>query len=77
MIVSRHQNVGQNKVLLINNKFFENVEKFKYFGTTVTKLHPRRNEEQAKFEVMFAIILFRICLPVSSLKTLILKPVKP
>jgi len=36
MVVSRRQNAGQNRNLLIANKYFENVEQFKYFGTTVT-----------------------------------------
>jgi len=36
MVVSYHQHVGQNHNLLIVNKFFENMVKFKYPGTTVT-----------------------------------------
>jgi hypothetical protein len=36
VIVSNRQNVGQNHNLLISNKFFENVTRFKYLGTTVT-----------------------------------------
>jgi hypothetical protein len=36
MVMSRHQKVGQNHNLMIANKSFENVIKFKYWGTTAT-----------------------------------------
>jgi hypothetical protein len=36
MLLSRHQNVGQNRVIKIANRSFENVSHFKYLGTTVT-----------------------------------------
>jgi hypothetical protein len=36
MLLSRHQNVGQNLVRKIANRSFENVSEFKYLGTTVT-----------------------------------------
>jgi hypothetical protein len=36
MVVSRHQNAGQNYKILTDNKFFENAAEFTYFGTTVT-----------------------------------------
>jgi hypothetical protein len=36
MFISRHQNVGQNRDIKIANRSFENVPRFKYFGTTVT-----------------------------------------
>jgi len=36
MVVSRQQNVGQNHNLLITNKSFENLTKFKCLGKTVT-----------------------------------------
>jgi hypothetical protein len=37
MLLSRHQNVGQNRDVKIANRSFENVSQFKYLGTTVTK----------------------------------------
>jgi hypothetical protein len=39
MLVSRHQNVGQNRGIRIANSMFENVSQFKYLGTAVTNQH--------------------------------------
>jgi hypothetical protein len=36
MLLSRHQNVGQNRDIKIANRSFENVSQLKYLGTTVT-----------------------------------------
>jgi sorting nexin-29 len=36
MLLSRQQNVGQNRDTKIANRSFENVSQFKYLGTTVT-----------------------------------------
>jgi hypothetical protein len=36
MVVSRHQNTGQNHNLLIANKSSENVARFVYLGTAIT-----------------------------------------
>jgi hypothetical protein len=36
MLISRHQNVGQNRDIKLANRSFENVLQFKYLGTTVT-----------------------------------------
>jgi hypothetical protein len=36
MLLSRHQNVGQNWDIKIANRWFENVSQLKYLGTTVT-----------------------------------------
>jgi len=33
--MSRHQNAAQNYSLLTDNKLFQNVAKFNYFGITV------------------------------------------
>jgi hypothetical protein len=35
MLLSRHQNVGQNRDIKVANRTFENVAQFKYLGTTV------------------------------------------
>jgi hypothetical protein len=37
MLLSRRQNVGQNRDIKIANRSFENVSQFKYLGTTVKK----------------------------------------
>jgi hypothetical protein len=34
--MSHHQTTGQNHYIKVANKYFENVAKFKYLGTTVT-----------------------------------------
>jgi hypothetical protein len=36
MIMSRHPNSGQNQNIRIANESFENVEKFRYLGTTLS-----------------------------------------
>jgi hypothetical protein len=36
MLLSHHQNVGQNRDTKLANRSFENVSQFKYLGTTVT-----------------------------------------
>jgi hypothetical protein len=36
MLLSRHNNAGQNHDIKIANRSFENVAQFKYLGTTVT-----------------------------------------
>jgi hypothetical protein len=36
VLLSRHQNAGQNLDIEIANRSFENVSQFKYLGTTVT-----------------------------------------
>jgi hypothetical protein len=36
MLMSRHQHAGQNHNIKTANRSFQNVEKLKYLGTTVT-----------------------------------------
>jgi hypothetical protein len=36
MLLSRHQNVGQNHDIKLANRCFENVAQFRYLATTVT-----------------------------------------
>jgi hypothetical protein len=36
MLMSHHQNAGQNYNIKIVNRCFENVPKFRYMGTTIT-----------------------------------------
>jgi hypothetical protein len=36
MLLSRHQNVGQNRDIKIANRSFEDVSQFRYLETTVT-----------------------------------------
>jgi hypothetical protein len=36
MLLSRHQNAGQNHEVRIANRSFENATQFKYLGTTIT-----------------------------------------
>jgi hypothetical protein len=37
MLLSHHQNVGQNRDIKIANRSFENVSQLKYLGMTVTQ----------------------------------------
>jgi hypothetical protein len=45
MLLSRHQNLGQNRGIKIVNRSFENVSQFKYLETTV------RNQNLIKDEI--------------------------
>ena len=44
MITSRHQNVIQNQNIVIGDLSFENVEKFRYLGVTVTSTNDIHEE---------------------------------
>jgi hypothetical protein len=48
MLLSRHQNAGQNHDTKTGNRCFENVAQFKYLGTTVTNQNLIREEIKKK-----------------------------
>jgi hypothetical protein len=49
MLLSRHQNVGQNRDIKIANRSFENVPQFKYLETTVTNQNLIQEEIKRRF----------------------------
>jgi hypothetical protein len=46
MLLSRHQNAGQNRDIKMADRCFENVAKFRYLGTTIT--HRNLIQEEIK-----------------------------
>jgi hypothetical protein len=48
MLLSRHQNVGQNLAIQVGNKLFENVSEFKYLGTTVSNQNLIQEENKRR-----------------------------
>jgi hypothetical protein len=51
MLLSHHQNAGQNNNINIANRSFENVEMFKYFGTSVTNRTLIHNEINSRLNL--------------------------
>jgi hypothetical protein len=49
MLMTRHQNAGQNHNIKIANRSFENMAQFKYLGTTVTNQNLIQEEIKAVF----------------------------
>jgi hypothetical protein len=41
MLLSRHQNSGQNHNIKIGNRCFETMAQIRYLGTTITNQNPR------------------------------------
>jgi hypothetical protein len=48
MIMSRHQNSGQNQNIRIANESFENVAQFRYLGTTLTNQNDIHDEMKSR-----------------------------
>ena len=51
MITSRHQNVIQKQNIVIGNLLFENVEKFRYLGVTVTNTNDMHEEIKCRINM--------------------------
>jgi hypothetical protein len=49
MLLSRHQNVGQNRDIKTANRSFENVSQFKYLGTAVKNKNCIHEEREIEF----------------------------
>jgi hypothetical protein len=50
MLLSHHQNAGQNHNIKIVNRCFENVEQFKYLGMTVTNQNLIHEEVKGRLD---------------------------
>jgi hypothetical protein len=67
MLLSRHQNAGQNQGINISNRWFENVAQFRYFGTTITnqnliqeEIKRRLNSGNACYHAVQNLLSFRL-----------------
>jgi len=58
MVVSHHQNTGQYHNLLIYNKSFENVAKFRYLGTIATNQNFIHKEIKEQIKYKECLLLF-------------------
>jgi len=50
MVLSRDQNAGRSNSVKTDNIFFENVEEFKYLGTTLTSQNSIQGEIKSRLE---------------------------
>jgi hypothetical protein len=67
MLLTRHQNAAQNRVIKIAKRWFENVSQIKYFGTTVTnqnliqgEIKRRLNSDNARYHSVQNLLSFRL-----------------
>jgi hypothetical protein len=69
MLLTHHQNVGQNWNIKTANRWFENMSQFKYLGMTVTnqnliqeKIKRRLNSGNACYHSVQSLLSFRLLL---------------
>jgi len=63
MVMSRHQNTGENHNLTTANKSFENLAKVKYMGTTSNCIHEEiksRLNSGAEYHLVQNLLSFRL-----------------
>jgi hypothetical protein len=53
MIMSRHQNLGQNQNIRTANESFENVAKFRYLGTALTNRNGMHDEIKSRLNACY------------------------
>jgi hypothetical protein len=54
MLLSRHQNAGQNHDIKTGNRYFENVAEFRYLGTTIKNQNLNQEEIKRRLNVVNA-----------------------
>jgi len=54
MVMSRHQNTGQNHILLVTNKYVEDVAKFKIFWGIITNQNCNHNQIKSRLNLISA-----------------------
>jgi hypothetical protein len=71
MLLSRHQNAEQNHDINIGNTCFENVEEFRYLGTTIIYQNLIQEETKRRLNLgnAFYHSVQNLCLLVCCLKT--------
>ena len=63
MITSHHQNIVQTQNMITENLLFENVQKFKYLGVTITNKNDIREEIKRRINVGNAKFYHPTCFP--------------
>jgi hypothetical protein len=61
-MISLHQNLRQNQNVSMANELFENVEKFRHLGTTLTNQNDIHDEIKRGYLLSFSLDLLSSCL---------------